>query len=239
MTACRQPGCTGTIVDGYCDVCGSPADAAPLIPVAATGSHGSPAHTDASNPTAVRRKMGLPAEPRSEGLNTACTHSGCTGMIVDGYCDVCGSPAGAAPYVPAAASAASSAPADEPGATVARASTPAPASNGRKEFTEGEPDGAQDYRTRVEEAQLPDDVREAALCEVGKLERTGDQSPESGDIRTWLDTILDLPWGTRTTDWMDIHGSREVEATLRRLIEPTAADMKDRAMRTAWAGRSV
>ena len=149
MAACRQPGCTGTIVDGYCDVCGSPADAAPLIPVAATGSHGSPAHTDASNPTAVRRKMGLPADPRSEGLNTACTHSGCTGMIVDGYCDVSGSPAGAAPYVPAAASAASSAPADEPGATVVRASTPAPAPNGREKFAEGEPDGAQDYRTRV------------------------------------------------------------------------------------------
>ena len=148
-------------------------------------------------------------------------------MIVDGYCDVCGSPAGAAPYVPAAASAASSAPADEPGATVARASTPAPASNGRKEFTEGEPDGAQDYRTRVEEAQLPDDVREAALCEVGKLERTGDQSPESGDIRTWLDTILDLPWTTKTADWMDIHESREVEATLQTLIKPAVTDIED------------
>ena len=24
MTRCTQPGCTGTIVDGYCDVCGSP-----------------------------------------------------------------------------------------------------------------------------------------------------------------------------------------------------------------------
>ena len=96
-----------------------------------------------------------------------------------------------------------------------------------KELAEGEPDGAQDYRTRVEEAQLPDDVREAALCEVGKLERTSDQSPESGDIRTWLDTILDLPWSTKITDWIDIQGSREVEATLRRLIEPAVADVEE------------
>ena len=96
---------------------------------------------------------------------------------------------------------------------------------GEKELAEDELDGAQNYRTRVEEAQLPDDVREAALREVGKLERTSDQSPESGDIRTWLDTILDLPWSTKTTDWIDIQGSREVEATLRRLIEPAVADI--------------
>jgi hypothetical protein len=96
-----------------------------------------------------------------------------------------------------------------------------------KELAEDEPDGAEDYRKRIEEAQLPDDVRKAALCEVGKLERTSAQSPESGDIRTWLDTILDLPWSTKTTDWIDIQGSREVEATLRRLIEPAAADLEE------------
>ena len=96
-----------------------------------------------------------------------------------------------------------------------------------KELVEGEPDDAQDYRTRVEEAQLPDDVREAALCEVGKLERTSAQSPESRDIRTWLDTILDLPWSTKITDSIDIQESSEVEATLRRLIEPAAADVEE------------
>ena len=62
---CTQPGCTGTIVDGYCDVCGSP------------GPQGQPA------PTAVSVRAG------------ACAQPGCTGTIVDGYCDVCGSPPGA------------------------------------------------------------------------------------------------------------------------------------------------
>ena len=70
----------------------------------------------------------------------------------------------------------------------------------RKELGEDEPDGAQDYRTRVEEAELPEDVRKAALREVAKLERGSDQSPEAGYLRTWLDTILDLPWNTKTTD---------------------------------------
>jgi hypothetical protein len=97
-----------------------------------------------------------------------------------------------------------------------------------KELAKDKPNSALDYRTRVEEAQLPDDVREAALSEVGKLERTSDESPESGDIQTWLDTILDLPWSTKTTDWIkDIQGSPEVEATLRRLIKPAAADLEE------------
>ena len=74
----------------------------------------------------------------------------------------------------------------------------------RKELGEDEPEGAEDYRTRVSEAALPDKVREAALREVGKLERASDQSPEAGWIRTWLDTVLDLPWNERTVDSTDI-----------------------------------
>ena len=80
----------------------------------------------------------------------------------------------------------------------------------RKELGEDEPDGAQDYRTRVEEADLPEDVRKAALREVGKLERGSDQSPEAGYIRTWLDVILDLPWNSKTTDSTDIAAARAV-----------------------------
>ncbi len=60
----------------------------------------------------------------------------------------------------------------------------------RKELGEGEPDGSDDYRARVEAADLPEKVREAALREVGKLERASEQSPEGGWIRTWLDTVL-------------------------------------------------
>jgi ATP-dependent Lon protease len=67
-----------------------------------------------------------------------------------------------------------------------------------------------DYRKRVEDADLPENVREAALREVDKLERTSDQSPEVGWIRTWLDTILDIPWNERTEDAYDIAGARVI-----------------------------
>jgi ATP-dependent Lon protease len=80
----------------------------------------------------------------------------------------------------------------------------------RKELGEGEPDGTDDYRSRVEAAELPEKVREAALREVGKLERASDQTPEAGWIRTWLDTVLDLPWNTRTVDSTDLLSAREI-----------------------------
>ncbi|MGI5222291.1 endopeptidase La [Nocardia sp. CA-290969] len=80
----------------------------------------------------------------------------------------------------------------------------------RKELGEDEPDGADDYRTRVEQADLPESVREAALREVGRLERSSDQSPESGWIRTWLDTVLELPWTVKTTDSTDVGAARAV-----------------------------
>ncbi|WP_134739800.1 endopeptidase La [Nocardioides sp. 503] len=80
----------------------------------------------------------------------------------------------------------------------------------RKELGEGEPEGADDYRGRVEAADVPDHVREALLREVDKLERSSDQSPETSWIRTWLDTVLDLPWSVRTEDSTDVAAARAV-----------------------------
>ncbi|MBO0803567.1 MAG: endopeptidase La [Nocardiopsaceae bacterium] len=84
----------------------------------------------------------------------------------------------------------------------------------RKELKDlsGDGDGTEtdDYRKRVEEADLPEKVREAALTEVGKLERTNEASPEVGWIRTWLDTILDIGWNERTEDAYDIAGARRI-----------------------------
>ncbi|MFF7855671.1 endopeptidase La [Streptomyces sp. NPDC007904] len=67
-----------------------------------------------------------------------------------------------------------------------------------------------DYRARVEAADLPEKVREAALKEVDKLERSSDQSPEGSWIRTWLDTVLEMPWNERTEDRYDIQGAKTV-----------------------------
>ncbi len=94
----------------------------------------------------------------------------------------------------------------------------------RKELGESEPDGAEDYRSRVEAADLPEKVRSAALREVGKLERASDQSPESGWIRTWLDTVLELPWTSRTEDSTDVPAARTVLDT----DHAGLSDVKDR-----------
>ncbi len=83
----------------------------------------------------------------------------------------------------------------------------------RKELADLNGDAAteeDDYRARVEAADLPEAVRDAALKEVDKLERTPDASPETGWIRTWLDTVLDIPWNERTEDAYDIAGARRV-----------------------------
>jgi ATP-dependent Lon protease len=80
----------------------------------------------------------------------------------------------------------------------------------RKELGEGEPEGADDYRARVEKADVPDAVREALLREVGKLERSSDQSPETAWIRTWLDTVLEVPWSVKTQDNTDLSAARAV-----------------------------
>ncbi|HWF27390.1 MAG TPA: LON peptidase substrate-binding domain-containing protein, partial [Mycobacterium sp.] len=110
----------------------------------------------------------------------------------------------------------------------------------RKELGEGEPDGSDDYRSRVEAADLPEKVREAALREVGKLERASDQSPESGWIRTWLDTVLDLPWNVKTEDSTDLTAAREVLDADHHGLD----DVKDRiveylAVRTRRAQRGL
>jgi ATP-dependent Lon protease len=66
---------------------------------------------------------------------------------------------------------------------------------------EAEPD---DYRAKLAERDLPEHVRAAVQREVDKLERTSDQSPETGWIRTWLDTVFELPWGVESDDSLDV-----------------------------------
>ena len=81
----------------------------------------------------------------------------------------------------------------------------------RKELGE---DGAEDvvaeYRTKIVEAGMPEDVRTQAERELGRLERTSEQSPEYGWIRTYLDWLLDVPWSTRTEDNLEIAEARAV-----------------------------
>ena len=74
----------------------------------------------------------------------------------------------------------------------------------------GSDEDPDDYRTKIESRDLPEHVRTALLREVDKLERTNDQSPETGWIRTWLDTVLEVPWGVESEDRLDIAAAKEI-----------------------------
>src|SRR4051812_9488073 len=67
-----------------------------------------------------------------------------------------------------------------------------------------------EYRTKLAALVLPDDVRTTIEREVDKFERTSEQSPEHGWIRTWLDTVFDIPWGKRSDESLDVRDAREI-----------------------------
>src|SRR5439155_16687304 len=70
----------------------------------------------------------------------------------------------------------------------------------KKELGEKDGDVAADYRKRVEESGMPENVRKEVERELDRLERTSEQNPEYGWIRNYLDWMLDLPWDKRSED---------------------------------------
>ena len=79
--------------------------------------------------------------------------------------------------------------------------------------SEGSEDDPDDYRAKLDKRDLPEAVHKAVEREIDKLERTSDQSPETGWIRTWLDTVFEIPWGVESEDRLDVaEASRILEA---------------------------
>jgi ATP-dependent Lon protease len=80
----------------------------------------------------------------------------------------------------------------------------------RKELDEDETSIVEEYRTKIEAAEMPEDVQEQALKELGRLERMGEQTGESSMIRTYLDWLIAVPWGKRSDEHLDPMAAREV-----------------------------
>jgi len=80
----------------------------------------------------------------------------------------------------------------------------------RKELGEGDDDALDDYRAKATGLPLPENVRAQVEREIDRLERSSGQSPEQSWIRTWLDRVLELPWGKRSEDRLDMVEARAV-----------------------------
>jgi ATP-dependent Lon protease len=80
----------------------------------------------------------------------------------------------------------------------------------RKELGEDEASVVEEYRAKIAEANMPENVLEQAERELGRLERMGDQSPEASVIRTYLDWLLAVPWDKRSEERLDPVYTREV-----------------------------
>jgi len=68
----------------------------------------------------------------------------------------------------------------------------------------------EEYRARIAESGMPEDIAERALKEVDRLEKMPFGSPEASVIRTYLDVMLSLPWKERTEDRVDINEAARI-----------------------------
>ena len=82
----------------------------------------------------------------------------------------------------------------------------------RKELGESGEAGdlIEEYHRKLADRVLPAAVGQAIERELERLERTPEQSPEHGWIRAWLDTMVELPWGQRSEDRLDVDEARNV-----------------------------
>ena len=94
----------------------------------------------------------------------------------------------------------------------------------RKELGEDDASVVEEYRTKIEEAGMPEHAEEQALKELGRLERMGEQSAETSVIRTYLDWLISVPWSERSDERLDPQYAREVLDTDHAGLE----DVKDR-----------
>ncbi len=117
----------------------------------------------------------------------------------------------------------------------------------KSELGEGSGDVTSEYRKKLAEADLPEKAADAVEREIDRLERMSEQSPEHSWIRTWLDTMFEVPWNIHTEDQLDLPDARSVLDTdhtglddvKERIIEHLAVRKlrTERGMTAAEAGR--
>ncbi len=67
-----------------------------------------------------------------------------------------------------------------------------------------------EYNSKIAKAKLPDEVREKLFKEVKKLAKTPYASAESSVMRNYLDLCLELPWGVKSKDRIDVSAAKKI-----------------------------
>ena len=67
-----------------------------------------------------------------------------------------------------------------------------------------------EYREKIQNAGMPEEVEEKALKELGRFEKMPQAAAESGVIRTYLDWLIGLPWNKETEEKLDLIEAREI-----------------------------
>src|SRR5437588_1976668 len=80
----------------------------------------------------------------------------------------------------------------------------------RKELGDDDASVVEEYRAKIEDAGMPEHIREQAEKELGRFERLGEQTAESSVIRTYLDWLIAVPWSKRSEERLDPEHAREV-----------------------------
>jgi ATP-dependent Lon protease len=68
----------------------------------------------------------------------------------------------------------------------------------------------EEYRLKIEESGMPEEVREEALKQLKRLEAMHPDSSETTVVRTYLDWLTDMPWKRQSRDRLDIKRARKV-----------------------------
>ncbi|ABF46447.1 ATP-dependent proteinase. Serine peptidase. MEROPS family S16 [Deinococcus geothermalis DSM 11300] len=65
-------------------------------------------------------------------------------------------------------------------------------------------------REKIEAAGMPESVRDKALKELQRLERTPGGSPEGTVVRNYIEWLIDVPWSKRDEEILDIARTRDI-----------------------------
>jgi ATP-dependent Lon protease len=80
----------------------------------------------------------------------------------------------------------------------------------QRELGEDSASVVEEYRQKIADAGMPEEVAEQAAKELGRLERMGEQSAEASTIRSYLDWLIAVPWKERSEERLDPVNAREV-----------------------------